>query len=124
MRDWARRRLAPDAEVYSDGLACFAQVIEEDHAHTVLVTSGGRAATQVRGARWVDIALSDVKRALDGRYHSFRQAKYARRYQAEAAYHFNRRFRLRGMLPRLVHAMLVCKPCPEATLRAATNFVG
>lgn len=40
-----------------------------------------------------------------------RQAKYARRDLAEAAYRFNRRFRLADMLPRLARAMmLLCKP--------------
>ncbi|MGX9971394.1 hypothetical protein ACUZXJ_22835, partial [Xanthomonas euvesicatoria] len=42
-----------------------------------------------------------------------------RRYLAEAAYRFNRRFRLREMLPRLATAMMRCKPCPEPLLRAA-----
>ncbi|HOV59396.1 MAG TPA: IS1595 family transposase, partial [Rhodanobacteraceae bacterium] len=32
-----------------------------------------------------------------------------RRYLGEAAYRFNRRFRLREMLPRLLHAMIVCR---------------
>lgn len=123
MRDWAVRRLAPQAEVYSDGLACFAQVIDLGHAHTVLVTGGGRAATQTRGAVWVNTVLSNIKRAIDGRYHAIRQAKYARRYLAEATYRFNRRFHLGKMLVRLVHAMMACKPCPEPALRRATNFV-
>ncbi|MDC9650441.1 IS1595 family transposase, partial [Xanthomonas euvesicatoria] len=47
-----------------------------------------------------------------------------RRYLAEAAYRFNRRFRLREMLPRLATAMMRCKPCPEPLLRAASNFLG
>lgn len=47
--DWGRRRLAADAEVYSDGLGCFRRVIDLDHAHTVLET-GGRPRRH-RGAR-------------------------------------------------------------------------
>lgn len=124
MRDWAHRRLAPDAEVYSDGLACFRRVIDAGHAHTVLDTPGGRAATEIKGARWVNVLLANVKRAMSGRYHAFKQAKYARRYLAEAAYRFNRRFCLRDMLPRLLRAMLVCAPCSEPTLRDACNFQG
>ena len=109
MQDWITRRLAPDTEVFSDGLACFAQASEHGHAHTVLVTDGGRAATEVKGARWVNVSLSNLKRAIDGRYHTFKQAKYARHYLAEAAYRFNRRFRLRAMLQRLVHAMITAR---------------
>lgn len=122
--DWGRRRLAPDAEVYSDGLGCFRRVADLDHAHTVLAVGGGRAATEARGARWVNVLLGNVKRAISGRYHAIKQAKYARRYLAEAAWRFNRRFRLRDMTPRLVRAMALCAPCAEPVLRAATNYHG
>jgi hypothetical protein len=90
----------------------------------VLDTGGGRAATEAKGARWANIVLGNVKRAISGRYHAVKQAKYARRYLAEAAYRFNRRFRLREMLPRLLRAMVVCAPCPELNLRLANNFHG
>lgn len=43
---------------------------------------------------------------------------------AEAAYRFNRRFRLRAMLPRRARAMMLCKPCREPTLRLASNSHG
>ncbi len=124
LNDWVQRRLAAPAEVYSDGLACFGRVVEAGHAHTVLKTGGGRAATEVSGARWVNIVLGNLKRAISGRYHAFKQAKYARRYLAEAAYRFNRRFRLAAMLPRLARAIMLCAPCRsgdcawQATFRA------
>ena len=124
LTDWGKRRLAPDAEVFSDGLGCFRRVVELNHAHTVLETQGGRAATEIRGARWVNVVLGNVKRAISGCYHAMRQAKYARRYLAEAAYRFNRRFRLTEILPRLVNAMVLCKPWPESKLRAVGNFPG
>ena len=124
MIDWGQRRLASDAEVYSDGLWCFRRFADAGHAHTVLDTPGGRAATEVKGARWVNVLLGNVKRAIDGRYHAIKQAKYARRYLAQAAYRFNRRFRLRERLPRLLRAMVLCKPCPEAVLPSAGNFHG
>jgi len=43
---------------------------------------------------------------------------------AEAAYRFNRRFRLLEMLLRLARAMELCKPWPEPNLRAVDNFHG
>ena len=87
LTDWGKRRLAPDAEVFSDGLGCFRRVVELDHAHTVLETAGGRAATEIKGARWVNVVLGNVKRAISGCYdqrksprdHAMRQAKYDRR---------------------------------------------
>jgi transposase-like protein len=123
INDWAQRRLLPDAEVYTDGLFAFRRFIDAGHAQTVLETGGGRAATEAQGARWVNIVLSNVKRSISGVYHSIRQAKYARRYLGEAAYRFNRRFHLREILPRLVHAMINCKPNPESRLRRTSNFV-
>lgn len=124
IKDWQTRHLAPDAEVFSDGLYCFRRFVDAGHAHTVLETAGGRAACEVRGARWVNVLLGNVKRAISGSYHAIRQGKYARRYLAEAAYRFNRRFRLREMLPRLARAMMLCKPHAEPVLRMASNFHG
>ena len=97
--DWGARRLAPDAEVFSDGLGCSRCVIDLDHAHTVLTTDSGR-------------------------YHALKQSKYARRYLAEAAYRFNRRVRLCEMLPRPLRAMVGCAPCSEPAPRAVSNFRG
>ncbi len=122
LTNWVERRLAPDAEAYTDGLGCFRRIAAAGHAHTVLETRGGRAATEISGARWVNVLLANVKRAIGGVYHAIRQAKYARRYLAEAAYRFNRRFRLSEMAPRLAHAIMACKPCPEPRLRLACNF--
>ena len=51
LNDWITRRLAPECEVYSDGLACFRRLEDAGHAHTTLDTGGGRAATEVAGAR-------------------------------------------------------------------------
>ena len=116
--------MAPGCAVYSDGLACFRRIADAGHTHITLETDGGRAATQVPEARWVNVLLSNLKRAMSGVYHAIRQAKYSRRYLAEAAYHFNRRFRLKEMLPRLAIALMRCKPCPEPILKAASNFHG
>jgi len=120
--EWAQRRLAPEAEVFSDGLGAFRRFETTGHAHTVLVSEGGRAATEIDGARWVNVLLSNLKRSIGGAYHAFQQHKYARRYLAEAAYRFNRRFRLPEFVPRLLRAMVLCMPTPEPILRQATNF--
>ena len=121
--DWAERRLAPQAEVVSDGLFAFRRFNELGHAHTVLTGLVRRAATQHPKARWANIVLANVKRAISGRYHSIRQAKYARRYLAEAAYRFNRRFHLRQMLPDLIAVMSCANPLSERRLRLATNYL-
>jgi len=48
LREWIDRRLAPECEVYSDGLASFRRLEEAGHAHTTLDTGGGRAATEAK----------------------------------------------------------------------------
>ena len=122
LKDWIERRLAPQTDVYTDGLACFRRLEDAGHAHTTLDTGGGRAACTEPAARWVNVVLGNLKRAISGTYHAIKQAKYARRYLAEAAYRFNRRFRLREFVPRLARAMTLCRPRPERLLRMACNF--
>jgi ribosomal protein L37AE/L43A len=122
--EWSQRRLHPEAEVFSDGLGAFRAVIALDHAHTVIDAGGGRKATEADGARWVNVVLSNVKRALDGTYHAFKFFKYAHRYLGEAAWRFNRRFRLAALVPRLLVAIARCKPWPERKLRNVPVFAG
>ena len=122
LSDWAQRRLHPQAEVFSDGLGAFRAVVPLDHAHTVIDAGGGRKATEADGARWVNIVLSNLKRALDGTYHAFKFFKYAHRYLAEAAWRFNRRFRLVALVPRLLVAVARCQPWSERKLRDVPVF--
>ena len=72
------RHLALDAEVFSDGLFCFRRFANAGHAHTVLETGGGGAACEVKGGRWVNVLLGNVKRTINGSYHAIRQGKYVR----------------------------------------------
>lgn len=120
--EWARRRLHPEAEVFSDGLGAFRAVVALDHAHTVIDAGCGRQATEAQGARWVNIVLSNVKRALDGTYHAFLFFKYAHRYLGEAAWRFNRRFRLVALVPRLLVALTRSTPWCERKLRDVPVF--
>ncbi len=73
LTDWTARRLAPECEVYIDGLACFRRLEDAGHAHTTLDTGGGRAATEAAGARWVNVVLGNLKRAISGVYHAIAQ---------------------------------------------------
>lgn len=119
---WAQDHLRPGTDVYSDGLGAFRAVVEQGHAHTVVQSEGGRAATETRSMRWVNIVLGNDKRALDGTYHAFAFKRYAHRYLAEAAWRFNRRFDLKALLPRLLVAAVRCKPWTEKRLRNVSAF--
>ncbi len=80
LTDWTARRLAPECEVYTDGLACFRRLEDGGYAHTTLDTGGGRAPTDAADARWVTVVLGNLKRAISSVYHAIAQGQYARRY--------------------------------------------
>ncbi|MEO8010289.1 MAG: transposase [Dokdonella sp.] len=115
--------MAPDAEVWSDGLFCVRRFTDAGHANTVLETCGDEPLPKRAARAGVNIMPNNVKRASSGRYHAIKQAKHARRYLAEAAYRFNRRFRLAELMPRLLVALSVCAPCVEPISRSATHFL-
>ena len=87
------------------------------HPHTVIRCQTSRQACETKGARWVNVVLSNLKRALDGTYPVFRFFKYAHRYLGEAAWRFNRRFQLQAMVPRLLMDAACCQPWSESRLR-------
>jgi len=115
--EWAKRRLQPGAEIYSDGLGAFSAVIDLGHPQSIIKCETPRQTCEAKGARWVNIVLSNLKRALDGTYHVFCFFKYAHRYLGEAAWRFNRRFHLKALVPRLLVAAARCQPWSEARLR-------
>ena len=122
--EWAERRLQPDAAVYSDGLKAFGALAGMGYSHTVIQGASPRQACEAEGVRWVNVVLSNLKRALDGTYHVFCFFKYAHRYLGEAAWRFNRRFRLEALVPRLLEAAARCQPWSEAKLRNVPVYTG
>lgn len=121
LKEWAQRRLEGEVDVYSDGLMAFATVIELGHAHTVIQGGTIRERCETESARWVNIFLSNLKRAIDGTYHFFKYRKYAKRYCAEATWRFNRRFDLRILVPELFQSLVRHKPYNEVMLRDVPN---
>ncbi len=87
--------------VRSDGLACFWGGQAAGCAHQAQVTGGGTSSCETPRLSWVNTLLGNVKRAIDGTYHAG-EACYAGRHLAAFAYHFNRRYQLADLVPRLV----------------------
>ena len=108
---WSRKHLVPDSHVCSDGLACFAAVVQADCTHEPLVTSGPKGRKHRKILAWVDTMLGNVKNAVQGTYHSV-AAKHLPRYLAEFTYRFNRRFDLASMVGRLGSAAVRTPPMP------------
>ena len=116
---WASRHLRPGTVVRTDGLACFRGVTAAGCRHEPRVTGGGKGSCETPGLTWVNTLLGNVKRALDGTYHSTYDARYAGRYLAEFAYRFNRRYQLADLVPRLAYIAARTPPLPLPLLRLA-----
>jgi len=111
--------LALPLTVVSDGLGCFAITASLGAVHDRTVTGGGKPSVALEKFRAVNTVLSNLKTALSGTYHAIDFAKYAQRYLAEVQYRFNRRYNLRAILGRLVHAAATTLPQREVFLRRA-----
>ena len=118
---WAGKHLVPGSLVYSDGLACFAAVLDAGCHHYSLVTGGGPQSVTLDEFQWVNTMIGNVKRAIHGTYHAI-DPKHLPRYLAEFCYRFNRRFDLRAMMPRFLHAAARTPPMPGRLLKLAEAY--
>ena len=100
----------------SDGLACFAAVSDAACLHLPTVV-GARLPRDLPEFAWVNTVLGNLKTALAGAHHAFDYAKYAGDYLAGFTYRFNRRFDLRGIVPRLILDVTQAKPRPLRIIR-------
>lgn len=116
--DWAKADLAPGCTVASDGLACFAGVLDAGCRHHPTVV-GARKPKDLPEFGWINTVLGNLKTSLGGAYHAFGFAKYGTRYLAAFAYRFNRRFDLGALPMRLLAAAVSIGPRPEQWLRSA-----
>jgi transposase-like protein len=115
---WSERALDPETLLVSDGLAAFlAAGAQVTHHQRVVV--GTRKSSELDCFHWVNTLLGNLKSALQGTYHGFAFAKYARRYLGETQYRFNRRFDMAAMVPRLITACVHTTPLTEKQLRMA-----
>jgi hypothetical protein len=118
IQEWARRVLAPDAEVYSDALPSMkAGLAAEVLNYHAIRTGSGRKAVLHPEFRCVNTVLSNLKTAISGTYHAFNFAKYADRSLAEVQYRSNRRFDLSVILRRLLRAATTTRPYPIPVLK-------
>ncbi|MGQ7848840.1 IS1595 family transposase [Granulosicoccus sp. 3-233] len=117
---FAKAKLVPGADVYSDGLACFGAVIDHGCSHTVVVSGGGRRAAQKPTFKWVNTALGNIKSALTGTYRQVSPG-HRPRYLAEFQYRFNRRHDLAGILKRLAHSTVRTPPFPYRFVKLAES---
>lgn len=114
---WAKNRLGANTQIYCDGLGGFYAFDQLGLAPQRMPSLKGRKAAQQPRMKWVNTVLSNIKRAIDGRYHSIRCQKYARRYLHEATWRFNRRADMATLLNQALVAAVCCKTVTESMLR-------
>lgn len=117
---WAKANLSPATVVTSDGLACFAAVVDAKCTHQPIVV-GGRKPRDMPQFTWVNTVLGNLKTSLAGAFHAFKYTKYAASYLAGFAYRFNRRFDLRTLVARLIIDVAQAKPKTQQLIRQAVG---
>ena len=115
--NWAKASLAPGTVVTSDGLGCFAAVVDAGCMHMPTVV-GALKPRDLPEFKWVNTVLGNLKTTLAGAFHSLNYRKYAEHYLAAFAYRFNRRFDLRGLVARLIVDVALSKPAKETVVRS------
>ena len=106
--------------VTSDGLACFAAVVEAGCVNLPTVV-GERKPRDLPEFAWVNTVLGNLKTTLAGAHHAFDYGRYAAHYLAAFAYRFDRRFDLHALVVHLIIAVARCKPRSEQFIREAES---
>jgi transposase-like protein len=114
--DWARAHLAPGCDVRSDGLNCFAGVIDAGCAHSYIVVAN-RKPRDLPQFTWVNTVLGNLKTMINGAHKSFKFSKYASHYLGAFCYRFNRRFNLLQLINDLTGHAATSPPIRERVIR-------
>jgi transposase-like protein len=113
---WARTNLIPGCDVRSDGLSCFAGVIDAGCAHSYVVV-GKRLPREMPQFTWVNTVLGNLKTMINGAHKAFKFGKYASQYLGAFAYRFNGRVNLRTLLRDLLRHAAIGSPTREHQIR-------
>ncbi len=100
----------------SDGLACFAGVIDAGCAHSYIVV-GKRLPRNMPQFEWVNTILGNLKTLINGAHKAFKFGKYVGQYLGAFAYRFNRRVNLRGLMRDLLGHAATGSPTCERQIR-------
>jgi len=118
IKQWSVKNLEVGSSVLSDGLACFKGVKKAGFDHHFLVVGSSRDVNKTSAFEWVNTVIGNLKTALAGTFHKL-SAHHLQRHLATFQYRFNRRYRLKEMLPRLAWVALRTPPMPRRLLISA-----
>ena len=113
---WAKASLMTGSSIHSDGLACFAAVVQAGCLHRASVV-GRFKPNELPQFKWINTVLGNLKTTLAGTFHALDYRKYAQGYLSAFAYRFNRRFDLRSLFAQLVVDTARCQPIRAETVK-------
>lgn len=115
IKQWSEKNLEAGSSILSDGLSCFRGVKKAGFDHHSLVVGNSRDPKKTAAFDWVNTILGNLKTALAGTFHKL-SACHLQRHLATFQYRFNRRYRLKELLPRLAWIALRTPPMPRRLL--------
>jgi len=118
IKQWSKKNLEVESSVLTDGLACFRGIKKAGFCHNFLVVGNSRDTNKTASFEWVNTILGNLKTALAGTFHKL-SAKHLQRHLATFQYRFNRRYKLKEMLPRLTWVALRTPPMSRRLLISA-----
>lgn len=120
---WAKKHLEPKTLASSDGLSCFEALPNSNIYHDKIVKDGSDNLEEIQSRyfSWVDTMIGNVKNSLRGTYHAISK-KHLPRYLGEFCFRFNHRFKLEGVLNKLLGASMKTPPMPYRLLKLAESL--
>ena len=117
---WARANLRPGCDVRSDGLACFAGMIDADCVHSHIVV-GGRLPREMPQFKRVNATLGNLKSLINGAHKAFKFSLYASQYLGAFSYRFKRRIHLNSPLQNLLGHAAYTSPTREGQIQGVAE---
>lgn len=115
---WSQKHLLSDTVVITDAFNPFRCLSYFVAFHGSINASGIYHNPDNRIFHWVNTMIGNVKRALNGTYHSV-SSKHLPRYLAEFCFRFNNRFQIGEMVRHLIKCAAQTKPRPLQKLKLA-----
>jgi hypothetical protein len=101
-----------NTKVCSDGLASSAcQELGLKHER-IVVSQHELRSVDINSFNWVNTALGNLKKFINGTHQAIHATNYISRYLAEFQYRFNRRFDLKSIFPRMLYACVISSYLP------------
>lgn len=115
---WSLKHIHHEAIVITDGFLPFRSLSGVVAFHGSINTSGIYDNPDNKIFHWVNTMIGNVKRAINGTYHSV-SSKHLPRYLAEFCFRFNNRFYMGAMVKSLISHATDTLPLPQRKLKLA-----